>query len=147
MGKNHFTWLWERTWRSELRFSYDFLQESKGLFYIFIYLHFQPFRAITHGQLLFGVSQSFLSCAFTLSPPRELQQNFGQKNMYEGCNERIIVPPDTQRIKSTGFQIAVSSYFDSRINIYSSYLATLCSWWLRPHLRDACTQHRQYNFL
>ena len=44
------------------------------------------------------------------SPPRELQEDFGKKIMYEGCNERIIVPPDTQRIKSTGFQIAVSSY-------------------------------------
>ena len=44
--------------------------------------------------------------------------------MYEGCNEHIIVPPDTQRIKSTGFQIVVTSYFNARMNIYSSYLVT-----------------------
>ena len=60
-----------------------------------------------------------------LSPPRELQEDFGiKKNMHEGCNERIIVPPDTQRIKSAGFQITATPYFTSMMNIYSSYLAS-----------------------
>ena len=85
-----------------------------------------------------------LNCVFMRPSPRELQEEFVEKYV---VLKRPLVPPDTQRIKSTGFQIAISSYFDSRINIYSSHLATLCSWWLRPHLRDACTQHRQYNFL
>ena len=107
-------------------FSYDFLQESKGLFYIFILpTNFQPFGANSRSAFVWSVAIVSQLCIHAIIfSPRELLGDFGQKNMYEGCNERLIVPPDTQRIKSPGFQIAVTSYFNSRMNIYCSHLAT-----------------------
>ena len=106
-------------------FSYDILQESKGLFQIFILpSNFQPFRAITHGQLCLECCNRFLAVYSCYLHPEVCKGILFKKYIYEGSKERIIVPLDTQRIKSPGFQIAVTSQFNSRMNIYSSYLAT-----------------------
>ena len=61
-------------------FSYDFPQESTGLFQIFILpRNFQPFRANSRSAFVWRVTiNSQPGCVFMLSPPRELQEDFGQ---------------------------------------------------------------------
>ena len=108
-----------------LGFSYDILQETKGLFQIFILpSNFQPFRAITHGQLCLESRNRFLAVYSCYLHPENCKRILSKINIHEGSKERIIVPPNTQRIKSPGFQIAVTSYFNSMMSIYSSYLAS-----------------------
>ena len=54
--------------------------------------------------------------------------------MYEGCSERIIVPPDTQRMKSPGHFIV--QFKDEDLFILSRDQSR--SWWLigHTHVRD-----------
>ena len=69
----------------------SFTTSSKSLKVCFTFLSPIIFNhsELTHGQLLFGVSrksQSFLSCLFMRSPPRELQEDFVKK--YVGLQRR-----------------------------------------------------------
>ena len=102
-------------------FSYDFPQESTGLFQIFILpRNFQPFRANSRSAFVWRVAIVSQLCIYAISTQTTAGGFWSKQICHEGCNERIIVPPDTQRIKSPGFQIAVISYFNSMMNIYGS---------------------------
>ena len=71
---------------------------------------------------MFGVSQLFLSCVFVRSLARELQEDWFSTG---NCDARIVVPPDTKRIKSPDFQFAVTAHFNAKIKSYSSYLKSV----------------------
>ena len=76
-------------------FSEDFLQEFKGLFQIFLLL----FLAI-QSSFVWSVTVVAKLCIRAISCKKT-----------GSCNTRIFVPPNTKRIKSPHFQIAVTSHY------------------------------------
>ena len=80
IGKNHATCLPDSEKGHALSFV-SLTTSSKSLKVCFIFLSPIIFNhsELTHGQLLFGVSQSFLSCVFRQSLTRKLQEDFVKK--------------------------------------------------------------------
>ena len=129
-------------------FSYDFLQESKGLFQIYILpSNFQPFRANSRSAFVWRVV--IFSCIHAIFTQRTARGFRSKKKLQEGCKELIIVPTDTQIIKISRFSNCghfIVQFKDEHLFILSRDFGFLMSY--RPHPRQRPrTQYRQCNFL